>query len=201
MRLAAAAAFTAALGFAGAPPAPAQDSRLYGNIPFAVDLASRRPPQFHFTAQHIGEDSNLLAVHMDWYPIPWRELSAGVPPPAVWSAEMQRIAALKRELGLPVYLALTPIGAGDRLKPQAFQLGTALAGDDSFGKPCEPIGSRADYADLRRAYHALVEGLVAVLEPRFLALSIEVNSYAAACPAAWPDMKRFLNDEYALQKA
>ena len=174
--------------------------RYYGNMPFAVDLASRRPPQFHFKPQHIREDSNLIAIHMDWFPIPWRELAAGAPPPAVWTQEMDRIEALVHQLRLPVYLAVTPIGGANKLKPQAFQFGTALAGDESFSRTFDPIGERPDHADVVRAYHAFVDELVRRFDPKFLALSTEINSYAMGCPAAWPDMKRFLNDEYRAQK-
>jgi hypothetical protein len=200
---AAAGSVVLALALAAPTPASGQETgvrRYYGNMPFAVDLASRRPPQFHFTPQHIREDSTLVAIHMDWFPIPWRELAAGTPPPAAWTQEMDRIESLVHELGLPVYLAVTPIGGGNRLKPQAFQFGTALAGDDSFSRPCEPIGERPDHEDLARAYHAYVDELVRRFDPRFLAISIEVNSYTMACPEAWGDMKRFLNAEYRAQK-
>jgi hypothetical protein len=185
--------------FRGTPPGKA--ARYFGNMPFSVDLSSRAPVQFHFTAQHIAQDSNLVAFHMDWFPIPWREFASGSPLPRAWLAEIDRMAALKDTLRLPVYLAVTPIGEGNRLKPRAYGDGETLFGDGSFGRPCERISTRPDYAAVATGYHAFVDYLVRRFDPKFLALSIEVSNYAMSCPAAWDDMKDLLNAEYASQKA
>ena len=180
--------------------AMAQPVRYYGNMPFSIDLESRRPVQFHFTAQDIARDDNLAAFHMDWFPIPWAEFAGGTPPPRAWSNEIDRMVALKDSLQLPVYLAVTPLQF-DRLKPTAFGDGDTLYGYDGFGKPCEQISLRPDFVLVRAGFHAFVDYLVDRFQPRFLALSIEVSNYATACPAAWPDMEAFLNAEYEAQKA
>ncbi len=179
----------------------ASEGRLYGSIPVSLDPQAL-PPQFHFDAHHIGQDSNLLAVHMDWWGIPWDALASGAPLPRAWLAEIDRADALARSLGLPVYLAVTPIsGTRDRIAPRASGDGDLLVTDNAFGGRCEDMAARPDAASLRRAYHALVELLVARFQPRYLALSIEVNLYSRTCPIAWPSMRDFLNAEYDVQKA
>jgi hypothetical protein len=173
--------------------------RYFGNMPLVVD-PDLSHFTWHFTPHHIAEDSNLLVLHMDWFPIPWVEFAAGEPLPPAWLREMDSIAALKRELGLPVYLALTPISE-DHLKGHA-RGDAVLRSDDSFSRGCEAIASRPDYLSVvRPGYHTFVEYMVQRFEPRFLALSIEVNTYARRCPAAWEDMKMLLNEVYEAQKA
>lgn len=190
-----AAAGTSIAGEAAAP------GRLYGNMPFSMD-ATALPPQFHFTAQHIGEDSSLLALHMEWFGIPWDALASGGPLPHAFLAELDRADALRKSLGLPVYLAVTPIsGTRDRLAARAYGDGEALLNDNDFGAPCEDVAARADAATIRRAFHALVDLYVARFEPSFLALSIEVNIYTQRCPQAWASMRDLLNAEYETQKA
>jgi hypothetical protein len=186
------------LGNLAAAPAP-PPGRLYGNMPFSVDPMQQ---QFHFTAQHIGQDSNLLALHMEWFSVPWDALASGGPLPRAWLAEIDRADALRKSLGLPVYLAVTPIsGTRDRLAARAYGDGNQLLTDNDFGAPCEDVARRPDAAAIRRAYHALVDMLVARFQPRFLALSIEVNIYSQGCASAWPSMRDLLNAEYDAQKA
>jgi hypothetical protein len=194
----AAVSVAARIGTAGEFEAP---GRLYGNMPFSLDPTAL-PPQFHFTAQHIGEDSSLLALHMEWFGVPWEALASGGPLPHAWLAELDRADALRKSLGLPVYLAVSPIsGTRDRLAARAYGDGDALLNDNDFGVPCEDVAARGDAAAIRRAFHALVDLYVARFEPRYLALSIEVNIYTQACPRAWASMRDLLNAEYETQKA
>jgi hypothetical protein len=111
------------------------------------------------------------------------------------------IEALSRLLQLPVYLAVTPIaGSRDRLAGDASGTGDRLFIDEQSMRPCERLSDRNDRTLIKTGFHAYVEDLVRRFQPRFLALSIEVNRYAAACPAAWPEMKALLNAEYNAQK-
>ena len=54
---------------------------------------------------------------------------------------------------------------------------------------------------LKAGYKAYVEHMVSRFAPTFLAISIEVNMYAQACPGAWEDVKQLLNEVYVEQKA
>jgi hypothetical protein len=176
------------------PPIP----RFYGNFPLMVDPTiplSWQP--FHFEAHHIAQDSNLAAFHMEWFGVPWREFASGQAPAEAWLREMDAIRGLQQRLGLPVYLALTPIGGSrDRLAPNA--AGTyALTTDDSFGAPCEAIDARPDYATvIRPGFRNYVSYMIRRFQPRFVALSIEVDLYTFHCPAAWNAMKRLINETY-----
>jgi hypothetical protein len=174
--------------------------RYFANMPFSMD-PSHLPPQVHFTKQHLGEDDNLVALHMDWFGIPWDAFANGTPLPPAYLAEIDRIDQLRRRLALPVYLAVTPIGGTrDRLASEASGSGDLLLWNDNFGARCEDIALRRDLPDLRRAFHAYIDYLAGRFEPRFLALSIEVNLYQQICPRAWPSMRDFLNEELDVQK-
>jgi hypothetical protein len=178
----------------------ARPLRYFANMPFSMD-SFELPPQVHFTEQHLKEDDNLVALHMDWFGIPWDAFANGTPLPPAYLAEIDRIDRLRRRLALPVYLAVTPIaGARDRLASQTSGSGDLLLFNDNFGARCEDITLRRDFSDLRRAFHAYVNYLAGRFEPRFLALSIEVNLYQQICPQAWPSMRDFLNDELDAQK-
>jgi hypothetical protein len=180
-----------------------QPQRFFGSFPLMVDPTvpiSRQP--FHFEAHHIANDSNLAAFHMEFFGVPWREFAAGQNPPEAWLREMDSIRGLQERFGLPMYLALTPIG-GSRDKLASNAVGTyALSGDDSFGSTCEPIDARPDYESvIRPGYRAYVSYMIRRFQPRFVALSIEVDLYAFKCPAAWNAMKRLLNETYDMVKS
>ncbi len=198
--LAAAAALCAGCGGPPQNPAPREPSRYFGNMPLSID-PTLATGIFHFTDHHIREDSNLLALHIGWFPIPWAEFAAGTDPPPAWLAEMDAISALRDRLGLPVYLALNPLN-GDRDSLEVQATGTTVLSARPFGGRCEPIASRPDYATVvLPAYLAYVEYMVERFRPRFLATSVEVNVYAINCPAAWADMKALVNDVYLDQKS
>ena len=71
-------------------------SRFFGNMPLLLDPDPFHFP-FHFARHHIAEDSNLLVLHMDWFPIPWKEFAAGGSLPPAWAREMDAIDALRRD--------------------------------------------------------------------------------------------------------
>ncbi len=177
-------------------------ARHYGNMPLILDPTNKNG-LFHFEPLQIAEDSNLLALHMDWFPSPWREFAAGTAPARAWELEMARIDAVVAELGLPVYLALTPIGGDhNKLKPQAAGE-SALEEDHGFsGEVCQSIADRDDYESVVvPGYRAFVSAMVERFEPIYLAISIEINDYARQCPAAWAALERLLNEVYEEQKA
>jgi hypothetical protein len=177
--------------------APAQEApRSFANFPLLIDPAppNDRSP-FHFAAHHISTDSNAVAFHMEWFGVPWREFASGRNPPEAWLREMDAIRGLEERLGLPVYMALTPIG-GNRDRLAASPAGTyALTQDDSFGSRCESIETRPDYETvIRPGFQRYVSYMIRRFQPRFLALSIEANIYQYLCPAAWNAMQQLLNE-------
>jgi hypothetical protein len=176
---------------------PREPSRYYGNVPISMTPAG----QASFTPQHIAEDSNMLVLHFDFFGVPWQEFGNDETLPPAWVAQMDSISQLQDSLALPVFLALTPLaGTRDRLAPAASG-GGELVLDEGFGVRCEDIGYRGDYATLRSGYAAYVDYMIERFDPLFVALSIEVNLYAEACPEGWATMKTVLNEVYAGQKA
>jgi len=57
----------------------ADPQRFYANFPLLIDPAppNDRSP-FQFSAHHIRDDSNAVALHMEFFGVPWREFGAGV---------------------------------------------------------------------------------------------------------------------------
>jgi hypothetical protein len=71
------------------------------------------------------------------------------------------------------------------------------SGQVPFGQRCESIASRADYSSLIvPGYQGFVEAMIQRFQPRFVAISVEINTYSQNCPAAWNDMKVLLNHTY-----
>src|SRR5262249_12352397 len=88
----------------------------------------------------------------------------------------------------------------DHLRAEARGV-NVLSGDSSFAPGCEAIASRPDYLTIiRPGFRAIVDYMVDRFEPRFLALSIEVNSYQKRCQSGWHDMVALINDVYDMQK-
>jgi hypothetical protein len=174
-----------------APPvdAAARPGRYYANVPIVLDLERG----VRFEAGHIAEDSNLLALHVDSLGIPWMEFATGSEPPATWLTALEEIDDLVAAVGVPVYLALTPISSDHRRLTA-----DAATPYQATGGPC--LTDLADWDARRRGYKAYVTYMVDRFDPLFLALSIEVNSYVVNCPNAWHEMRALLNEVYGEQK-
>ena len=75
---------------AGSAQLLAQDvapRRYFANVPFAIDVTSGPV----FSPQHIAEDSNMVALHFDFWGVPWLEFGTGAPLPPAWLAAMDRV--------------------------------------------------------------------------------------------------------------
>jgi len=105
-------------------------------------------PDSLISAQHIGEDSNMLALNFAaFHGIPWDAFINNTDFPAQWIAAVNETVELVNSLGLPVYLALTPLG--DDYK--------TLASDSDIPnfpntQVCGDLSARADWDALRTAY-------------------------------------------------
>jgi hypothetical protein len=179
----------AAVADAAPMDAPSPPSRYYGNVPIGLDLKDVTT----YAAHHIGDDSNLLALHIDALGIPWIEFGTGAELPAEWLAKLEEVEEMVASIGAPVYLPLTPLWI-DRARLTA----DASAPFVPVGGPC--LAELADWDVRRDGYKAYVEYMVQRFNPVFVALSIEVNSYVENCPGAWPEVRSLLNEVYAAQK-
>lgn len=175
-------------------------NRYFANVPFVVDW-----PNVIVTGEHIGEDSNMIALYFAAFGgIPWDALINGSTLPAEITDHVEETATLVNSLDLPVFLAVTPLG--DDYKTLAPD--TVVANYPNT-PACSDLASRSDWNDLRAAYGAYVEYLVARFNPKFLALSIELSQYFLdadnridqACVNNWTALQDMFNDIYAAQKA
>jgi hypothetical protein len=75
-------------------------------VPFTLDY-----PHALISAQHIDEDSNMLALNFAaFYGFPWIVLINNTEFPSQWLDAVNETAELVNSLDLPVYQGLTPFG-------------------------------------------------------------------------------------------
>jgi len=178
----------------------AAPSRYFANVPFVVDW-----PDVLVTGENIAEDSNMIALYFaSFNGIPWDAFINGTAIPAGITDHVEETATLVDSLDLPVFLAVTPLGGDYK----------TLAPDtvvDNYPNTsvCGDLALRPDWDDLRAAYGAYIEYLVARFNPKFLALSIELSQYFLdaenrldqACVDNWAALQDMFNEIYTTQKA
>ena len=77
------------------------------------------------TEANIAEDADVIAVHQEFYGIPWSAFETNTPPPAEWAALMDRLAAQAARDRKPVFLSVNMLnGTRERLAEYAAGLGT-----------------------------------------------------------------------------
>lgn len=177
-----------------------EPSRYFGNVPLILDPETL---EIRFTAQSIAEDSNLVALHFDVFGIPWVEFATGGELPPGWVATMDDVSNLVQEMDLTVYLAVGPLGKRDRPAPNA--TGGGMADQFDPWDHCQILSELDDetwnWETIQAGYRAYVDYMIDRFEPRFAAISIELNSYFQQCPEAWPEMRGLLNQVYDDQRA
>jgi len=157
---------------------------------------------FQLTDANLADDVDLIAVHQEYYGVPWTELAAGVDPPAEWTAKMSALAMSARNAGKPVFLSISPLnGHRDSLAPRTRISGGSIVAEDGWAARCYDFATAADAATWRGAYLRYVEWMVDLFQPRYLNVGIELNLFLVACPTAWDGMVELVNAAYDTAKA
>ena len=146
---------------------------------------------------NLADDVDVIAVHQDFYGVPWSAFLANTAPPAAWATQMQTIA--QHTAGHDVFLSLAPLdGSRQTLAPDVNPDGTQQPG---WKPACYDLATAGDGAAIQTAYAAYVTYMIELFHPKWVNVAIEVNLFHVACPSAWDGMVALERAAYAAAKA
>jgi hypothetical protein len=147
---------------------------------------------------NLATDTDLFAVHQDFYGIPWDAFEAGTDPPAPWTTQIDKVVSDARAANKGVFLSLTPLNGGrNTLAPRVAADGSRT---DNWAGACYDFASAGGDAK-RTAYVRYVNWMIDRFAPDFIAIGIEVNLFDEQCSAAWDALVVTLNAAYDAAKA
>ena len=150
---------------------------------------------------NLATDVDLVAVHEDFYGVPWTAFAADAGAPQAWVDFQTSIAQQAHATGKDVFLSLAPL-AGDRksLAGDVVAGGTGFQVMRGWKPPCYDLDT-SDGMALRAAYARYVDFMVGLFAPKFTNVAIEINEFHLQCPSVWNGMVALENDAYAAAKA
>ncbi|MGH7285168.1 MAG: hypothetical protein ACRELY_26900, partial [Polyangiaceae bacterium] len=122
------------------------------------------------TPADLQTDVDVTEIHQEFYGVPWDAFKNGTAVPAAWDAEMKSLAGSARAMSKPVFLSMTMLN-GDRTTLAAQ---TRIAGDgsiqttDHWAPNCYDFATAADGAQMKAAYLAYVDYMMATFAPAYL---------------------------------
>jgi len=154
------------------------------------------------TPADVVEDADVVAIHQEFYGIPWAAFEARSAPPPEWVQRMDQLAALGRDQHKPVFLSISPLnGTRERLAATTRIENGSVETDDATSAPCYDFRTAADGAAKRAAYLGYVDYMVEKFDPAYLTVAIEVNLFFEKCPSATAGVIDVINAAYAAVKA
>ncbi|MEO8878208.1 MAG: hypothetical protein ABI461_21625 [Polyangiaceae bacterium] len=152
---------------------------------------------FQITPAELAADVDVLEVHQEYYGTPWDAFAAGTAPPAEWTAQMQAIADAAHATNKPIFLSITMLnGERDSLAAQTTIQNGKVQSTDHWAAHCYDFATAADAASMKAAYLAYVDTMVAMFQPAYLNMAVEVNLFFENCPAAVAGMVSVANAAY-----
>lgn len=145
---------------------------------------------------------DVLSLHMDgFFGLPWDQFAANQEPPAVWVAEMEAIRQQAQDLGVDIFLSITPLdGMRGALTPLAHDVGGELVIEPEGEHPCYNFDSATGPGSIREAYKNYVRWMVDFFSPKYLCHVIEMNIFADNCPDSYSSLINLANEVYNLEK-
>jgi hypothetical protein len=153
------------------------------------------------TEGDVASDSDVIAVHQEFYGLPWDTFESDAAPPSEWVSTMERLAASARSAKKPVFLSVTMLnGKRESLAPKTrIEQGQVKTTDDWSAK-CYDFARAPDAAQKREAYLRYVAAMVTRFAPAYLNIAIEVNLFLEKCPEAAPGLIALMNAVYRAVK-
>ena len=149
------------------------------------------------TQADLATDVDVVAIHQEFYGVPWEAFAAGDPPPPGWAGTMSRLASDARAAGKQVFLSVSPLdGTRSSLAPRVRVMAGTEVVESDWAPHCWDFRTAADGPTWRDAYLSYVEWMVDLFEPEFLNVGIELNLWDLACPSAWEGMVDVVNAAY-----
>ncbi len=145
---------------------------------------------------------DLISLHMDnFFGLPWDEFASGEPLPDPWLEAMEQIRNDADQLGVGVYLSLTPISATRvQIAAKAVDQDGELLVDEDWAPGCYNFAGGPGHEDIRTGFLNYVRWMVDYFEPVYLTHGIEMNMYDIACPDDYASLIGLLNEAYDQEK-
>jgi len=154
------------------------------------------------TDANLADDVELVAIHQEFYGVPWEAFSTGAWPPPGWAGQMAALAASARAMGKQVFLSVSPLdGNRSSLAPRVRVVNASEVVESGWAPQCWDARTAPDGATWRQAYVHYVEWMVDTFQPAFLNVGIELNLWDIACPSAWDGMVDVVNAAYDAAKS
>lgn len=177
-------------------------ARAFGLATSGAQLVVQGPDLgLQLTAADVVSDSDLVAVHQEFYGLPWEAFEASTAPPAEWVAQMERLAKLAKDAKKPVFLSISMLnGKRESLAAKTRIEAGQVKTQDDWSTKCYDFASAPDAGQKRAAYQRYVAYMVKLFTPTHLNIAIEVNLFFEKCPAATAGLISLLNEVYREQK-
>lgn len=180
------------LASAGDDRGKAQTPVLYGFTAFPYDADAE-------TERRVDEiilpNSTLYAAHRDDC-LPWAEALEARAFPQWLEEDLRSIRARIPETHT-VYVAITPTATDRRSLAPA-------CGSREGEEAVMPAALRAaglDHPEVQRAYLNYARRVIAILQPKFINIGIEISELALKSPASWPAFESLFRATYSALKA
>lgn len=156
--------------------------------------------EFDFTGFEGRVD--IISLHMDnFFGIPWDEFASGSPLPQPWLEKMTWIKQSADQLGVKIYLSLTPLsGLRNGLGAKATDQDGVLVVDDGWADGCYSFDTGEAHEQIQTAYLNYVRWMVDFFKPDYLTHGIEINMYDVACSGDYDSLLALLNRVYDQEK-
>jgi hypothetical protein len=155
------------------------------------------------TRANVAEDADVVAVHQEFYGIPWAAFEQGTSPPAAWVAVIDELAAFARAQQKPVFLSVNVLnGNRDKLAATTrIESSGRVATDDTTSAACYDFRTAADASAKRQAYLRYLDFMMDKFDPAYVNVAIEVNLFFEKCASATAGLIEVANAAYDAIKA
>lgn len=196
----------ASAGDSTAPPIEASTSDAGTRTYYLSSTGTRLFPSgrelgFRLNADNLTEDVDLVAIHQEFYGIPWESFENGASPPPEWEAVMNRLASEAKAAPRRPFLSVSPLNGGRDGLANTTVVRDGVVENASSGKPCFDFLSVPDGVRKKSAYVRYVEFMIDKFDPAYVTVVIEANLFAEKCPTAWAGLVDVSNAAYDAAKA
>jgi len=156
-----------------------------------------------YTPADLASDADVVAVHQDFFGVPWQAFETRTEPPRQWAALMDSLQAQAAATGKDVFLSLALVDGGlgrqflaARAEVVAGELRTVVG----WSERCYDFATAADGPAKKAAYARYVDYMVRKFRPRYVNVAIEMNLFLT-CEAGWDGLVEAERDAYDAAKA
>jgi hypothetical protein len=154
------------------------------------------------TPAEVALDADVVAIHQEFYGVPWAAFEQDVAPPTEWTRALTALRDAALQADKPIFLSINMLaGSRDTLAERTVIRNGAVETEDGWAARCYDFASAPDAPDKLRAYLRYVDAMVTLFAPRYLNFAVEINLFLEKCPAAGPGLVAVANEAYRVAKA